>query len=130
MVKPLAEDLVKFVQTQLGSVWALRLMLIMREEPARAWTVEPLRLELRASDILIASLLERFERTGLAIREEGDVWYWRPAIPEIDQLARDVADAYAVTPFGVIQAIAEAPTDRLRQFADAFRLKKSKDKEP
>lgn len=130
MATPLAEDLIKFVQTQLGSVWALRLMLAMREDSARAWTVEALRLELRASDTLIASLLERFEQTGLAICEDGDVWCWRPAVPEIDLLARDVADAYAVTPFGVIQAIAEAPAERLRQFADAFRLQKGKDKEP
>jgi hypothetical protein len=129
MATPLAEDLVKFVQTHLGSVWALRLMLVMRENPTHPWTANALRLELRASDSLIASLLDRFERTGLAVRE-GDIWCWRPAVPEIEQLSRAVADAYAVTPFGVIQAIAEAPEDRLRQFADAFRLQKGKDKEP
>jgi len=126
MVNALAEDLVKFVQTHLGSVWALRLMLAMQAGPERRWTVEELRLELRATDTLISSLLDRFERLGLAMRLDDGTWCWRPAVPEVEQLARSVAEAYAVTPFGVIQAIAEAPEDRLRQFADAFRLQKDK----
>jgi hypothetical protein len=104
-------------------------MLMLREDGARTWTVEALRRELRASDTLIANLLHRFERNGLVAAENGG-WQWRPALPEVDALSGAVAEAYAVTPFGVIQAIAEAPERSLRHFADAFRLHKGKDKEP
>ena len=58
------------------------------------------------------------------MQNNGDSWSWRPATPEMEELAGSVVEAYAVTPFGVIQAIAEAPEDRLRQFADAFRMRK------
>jgi hypothetical protein len=123
MVGALADDLVRFVQTHLGSVWALKLMLTLMREPDRSWTVEALVRELRASSAVISPLLSRFVRIGLAIETDGD-WTWRPATPEMEELAGKVAHAYAVTPFGVIQAIAEAPEDRIRGFADAFRLRK------
>jgi hypothetical protein len=124
MVKPLADDLVRFLQTHLGSVWALRLMLAMRAEPERAWTAELLVRELRASDRLIARLLYRFQDIGLVVKHDTDTWHWQPAVAEMEALSRDIAEAYAVTPFGVIQAIAEAPNENLRQLADAFRLRK------
>jgi hypothetical protein len=98
-------------------------MIAMMAEPDRAWTRTALVHELRASDSLIASLLDRFQRIGLAVADD-DNWYWRPATPELEDLASSVAKAYAVTPFGVIQAIAEAPEGRLQQFADAFKLRK------
>jgi hypothetical protein len=127
MVSPLADDLVRFVQSHLGSVWALRLMLTMQANPQRQWTVDSLKRELRANDLLVARLLERFEQIGLAIKDGADMWQWCPAVPEVDALARAVAEAYAVTPFGVIQAIADSPNDRLRQLADAFRLHRDRD---
>lgn len=124
MPRALADDLVRFAQTHLGSVWALKMMIAMREEPTQTWSVETLVRELRASAPLVTELLDRFERIGLAMRDNGEGWCWRPATPEMEELANGLAEAYAVMPFGVIQAIAEAPEDRLKQFADAFRLRK------
>jgi hypothetical protein len=124
MARPLSDDLVEFVQTGLGSVWALKMMVAMMAEPNRAWSAAELVRELRASDTVISRLLDRFQQIGLAIEGKDHTWHWRPAAPELEELANGVARAYAVTPFGVIQAIAEAPESRLRQFADAFRLRK------
>ena len=124
MPRALADDLVRFVQTHLGSVWALKMMLAMRAESDQPWSVDALVRELRASPPLIEELLDRFQRIGLAMRQDDLTWCWQPATPEMVELAKGVAEAYAVMPFGVIQAIAEAPEDRLRQFADAFRLRK------
>lgn len=123
MSRVLADELVRFAQTHLSSVWALKVMLTLMQEPDRAWTADALVRELRASVPLVDQILARFLHLGLIARAvEG--WYWRPATAEVEQLARGVAEAYAVTPFGVIQAIVEAPADSLKLFADAFRLRK------
>jgi len=124
MARPLSDDLVQFVQTYLGSVWALKMMVAMMAEPSRAWTAAELVRELRASDTVISRLLHRFQQIGLAIEDPANMWCWRPATPELEELSTAVAKAYTETPFGVIQAIAEAPESRLRAFADAFRLRK------
>ena len=66
----------------------------------------------------------RGKRLGLVTNNNSEGWSWQPATPEVAELSRGVAEAYAVTPFGVIQAIAEAPPDSIRLFADSFRLRK------
>ena len=124
MSRALADEYIRFAQTYLGSVWALKLMLTLMQDGERPWTVDALVRELRASPLLIGQLLARFEHLGLASNRGTDGWSWQPATPEVTELSRGVADAYAVTPFGVIQAIAEAPPDSIRLFADSFRLRK------
>jgi hypothetical protein len=124
MPRPLPEDLVSFIQTHLISMWALRLMLTLKTDPDRTWTAQMLVRELRANDVLVSGLLDRFQLMGLSIKNDEDVWCWRPATPELETLAQGVAEAYAVTPFSVIQTIAAVPENRLRQFSDAFKLRK------
>lgn len=96
----------------------------MSAQPEREWSVEDLVRELRASTLLVPAVLQQFERSGLIAKEKGDKWRWDPKTPELAQLAKDVALAHAVTPFTVIQTIVDAPSYRLRQFADAFQLRK------
>lgn len=123
--RALSDDLVRFVQTHLRTVWALKMMIVMHAAPNDSWTAPALVKELRASEPLVNELLARFERLGLIIQvEEKGIWCWRPATDEVRELADAIAVAYATTPFGVIQAIAEAPEDRIRQFADAFRVRR------
>ena len=112
MSSALASEVIHFAQTYLGSVWALKLMLALMHETGRPWTVDALVRELRASPLLIGQLLAHFEKLGLATDRGDDGWAWQPATAEVAELSRGVADAYAVMPYGIIQAIAEAPRQR------------------
>ncbi len=96
----------------------------MMANPEKDWTTEMLVRELRASHTLIASLLERFQRSGLTTETIPGSWRWSVADDTLHATAKELAAAHAVTPFAVIQAIADAPELRLRQFADAFRIRK------
>jgi hypothetical protein len=100
-------------------------MLFLRARADRSWSAEELTLELRASVPLVSELLQQFERSGLIIPAENDRWMWRPANAELSACADAVASAHARTPFQVINAILDTPNDRLRTFADAFKLRKS-----
>jgi hypothetical protein len=119
----LPDDVVDFIRSHLGSVWALQLMLTLMAEPARAWTLEALVRDMRANDLLVSSLLDRFQRDGFVVKHDG-LWRWQPATKKIEELSRQVAAAHATTPFAVIQIIATAPARSLAHFADAFRLRK------
>lgn len=123
MDRRLSEDIIDFIQAHIVSIWALELMLVMMNQPDREWSVDLLVRELRANNIQIAGLLENFRRSGLASETAPGTWRWAPS-PDALALAKKLAAAHAVTPFAVIQAIAAVPDNRLRQFADAFRLRK------
>ena len=124
MAHSLPDDLVRFIQLRLSSLWAVELMLTMMAQSGRDWDVDALVRELRASEPLIKGLLDRFQQAGLVARNDGGTWRWQPASAEIVDLSRRTAEAHAVTPFAVVKVLAEAPGDRLREFADAFRLRK------
>ena len=123
----LPEDLIEFLQTAIGSIWALELMLTLRREPQKAWTVPALTAELRASEPLVADIVRRFESAGLAPAAAPGAWQWRPASPRLAELADAAAAAYARTPLAITRVIADARTRRIRQFADAFKLRTDKD---
>ena len=122
------EDLLGFLQTTIGSIWALELMLTLRRQPLAAWTAAALTAEMRANLQLVSDILHRFERSGLVTAAEPGHWIWRAASPELDRLADAAADAYARTPLRVTRAIADSYNRRIQQFADAFKLRP--DKEP
>ncbi len=105
-------------------MWALNLLVLMIADPDREWTVALLINELRASNYLVAGLLNLFRQQGLASEVKPGLWKWQAKDGEIAAMARRVADAYAVTPMAVLHAIADTPNDRLRQFAEAFRLRR------
>ena len=109
MSRDVSDDFVRFVQVELGSVWALKAMLALRASPHQDWSVEGLVRELRASPPLIADLLDRFEKSRLVKRRDPDAWRWHPATRELESVADRIAKAYAVRPVSVIQMIAEAP---------------------
>jgi hypothetical protein len=104
----LSGSVLKFIQVSLGSVWAMELMLTLMSRPERVWTAMELVREMRASESLIRALLKRFRRLGLA-EAQGDIWYWRPATDELEALSWRAAEAHIVTPFAVLNAIAQMP---------------------
>jgi hypothetical protein len=120
----LEEADLQFLRSTLRSVWALELMLFIRAQADRSWTAEALTLQLRASLPLVTELLQHFERLGLVLAQDAAAWKWQPASAELSARADAIANAHARTPFQVINAILDTPNERLRTFADAFKLRK------
>lgn len=115
-------DLAAFVREHVRSVWGVELLLVLKRDPARAWPPDQLTAELRASQSLVVDNLQRFERSGLAMRDEGDGWRYAPASPVIAELAESLERAYRERPVSVINLIA-APPDPIQGLADAFKFR-------
>lgn len=118
-------ELAAFVREHIRSVWAVELLLLLKQDPDRRWAAGDLVRELRASNPLVNDNLQRFERSGLAVREEGDAWRYAPASPVLGDLADDLEAAYRERPVSIINIIA-APPDPVQGLADAFKFRGDK----
>ncbi|MGH6957542.1 MAG: hypothetical protein ACREEW_12835 [Caulobacteraceae bacterium] len=115
-------SLIEFIRQSIRSVWALELLLLIRRQPARAWSRRELVGELRASDAVVAGVLGRFETDGLVARDAEGRYRFTAKCNGLEGLCDSLAEAYKERPVVVINAIA-SQDDQLAAFADAFRLK-------
>jgi predicted transcriptional regulator len=116
------DDILNFAASAIGSIWALELLLLLKQE-ARSLSSAELMRQLRGSEAVIAQALERLHGVGL-IAEEAGRYRYRPASPEPGELAEALDSLYRSKPVTVVSAIANAPRRKLQILSDAFRLKK------
>lgn len=119
---PNDQDLAAFVREHVRSVWALELLLVLKRDPERCWDAGALVRELRASMGLVNDNLQRFERGGLAVRDDDGCWRYAPASPTLRDLSDGLEAAYRERPVAVVNLIA-APRDPLQSLADAFKFR-------
>lgn len=117
------EEVLAFVQGSIKSVWALELLLLLRRERRQAWSLEELIRELRSSEAAISEALTSLRDSGFLGSDAGEAYSYRPASPYLDATAARIEAVYAAKPMAVAKAIMSAPNDKLRIFADAFKLK-------
>jgi hypothetical protein len=116
------EDVFGYVQSAIPSVWALEALRILHQQRNRAWRLADLVAELRSSAAAIEPAIVALQAAGLIAGEHG-TYRFLPASDAISEFADRTLALYAVRPAWVIRAIMTAPTDKLRIFANAFRLK-------
>jgi hypothetical protein len=119
-------DLLSFIRGSIRSTWALELLLLARKQQ-RLLQPQELVLELRATPLLIETCLQQLQAAGLIACEENGGCRYAPASPALDQICEQLAAAYAERPVAVVNAIVRSPSDRLRDFADAFRFTKKEE---
>lgn len=118
-------QLLDFVRFSIRSVWNVELLLRLCDSSPRTWTVDELVRELRASAAIVNEGLRTLEVSGLVVAESGGTaWRYSPASPQFDQLARELKTLYRERPTAVAEALFSTRDDRLRSFAEAFRLRK------
>jgi biotin operon repressor len=121
-VSSVDQDLFGFIREQLGSVWGLELLLLMRRQGDRHWSPQELVGELRASSTLVADNLASLEKAGLVVEGDDGRYVFSPASPLLSSLCDQLDTAYRERPVTVINAIV-SPPDKLKALADAFRIK-------
>lgn len=117
------DDLIAFIGTSISSVWALELLLLLKREPGRSWDAETLIRELRSSPVVIEDALKGLQGAGLVMQDDATTFRYQAASARLDALVSEIEKAYAAKPMTVIKAVVAAPTDKLRAFSDAFKLK-------
>jgi len=127
----LGDALTDFVHAHIQSVSDLRIFFACIDHPDRWWSSTALALELAVAERTTRVTLERFARQNLLdIRISNDVRYrFQPGTEQLEALAWAFAAAYRQDPALVVQFVAEsAGHDSLRDFADAFRIRRNVDR--
>lgn len=113
-----------FIESTFTSVWALELLLFLKQEPERSWDRGELVRGLRASDSVVERALEGLLTAGLILLEGDGTARFAPANDEVRGLVDGVEQLYARRPDAVRRMIILSRSDSLSAFADAFRLRK------
>ncbi len=119
----LDNQILDFIRSSVKSVWALELLLLVRRVTAQAWTSDQLVKELRSSRTIVTESLSAFVQAGV-VREEDEGFRYGPASDELNKMIDRLAAEYAERPTTVINAIIEAQSAKLQDFANAFRIKR------
>ena len=116
------EEIVRFVREAISSLCALELLLLLRRERQRPFLREEAIRELRSSELAVAQALDRLKRSGL-IEDSGEGAYrYQHSSAPLDAICERLQSLYARKPLKIINAILQAPDEKLRTFANAFRL--------
>jgi hypothetical protein len=122
------DHLVDFLRRSLDSVEGLEMLFLLHGTREREWAAEEINAELRSSALAVQDRLDNLERRGLVRRQENGSYRFDERSPDAPLVA-ELALEFARRPFTIMNLILQNPTDRIRTFADAFRLKKEKEKE-
>lgn len=117
----------QLIRSSIKSAWALELLLFMKRQSARAWTVNELTAELRSSPSLVAGIVLNLAKDGLIGEIQDGLYQYAPATPELDEAVRQLEAINAERPLAVIKEIISAPNDKLTSFVEAFKLRKDKE---
>lgn len=116
------DDLLRLVGSSFRSVWALELLLLLKNDP-KPHLGQELVLTLRASDLVVNRALDELVAAGLVTLDEDGARY----MPVSDEVARQIDGLerlYASRPDAVRRAIVLGTSSGAAAFADAFRLRK------
>ena len=97
------------------------LLLLCREH--RGWTASAVAGELRLDVDQTANILTRLRRSGL-LRAEGESYRYHPRDPALADAVGKLAQLYPSYRVAIVSLIYARPTGPIRDFSDAFRLRK------
>ena len=103
----------------------MQVLLLLRDQPERRWTSPEVTEALRLDEASVSGALVRLRQLGfLTVELEGDARYRYAAAGDLASAVDDLRECYRTRPLDLAALIAARPQQRLRLFADAFRLRK------
>lgn len=126
----LPEAVRAFVREFIHSVEELEVLLLLHRTAPREWTAVAVGRELRIDPISAARRLAEFQERGLvrARPSQDALQFWYEGTSEHEHAIAELAVAYRERRNSVLSLIFSTPTDVVRIFAEAFRLKRPNDK--
>jgi hypothetical protein len=127
MSEEFPEDVRQFIAEHINSVAELEVLLLLKGQPDRTWSADDISRALYTTPEMAATQLAELQARGLLGAAEGvRVYQYRPGSEELHRLISRLEEIYQQRRVSVITQIYSKPVDRVRTFADAFRLRKEK----
>jgi hypothetical protein len=118
-----------FLGRCIGSVEQLDTLLLLEQEPDRWWSADDVAAELQTSRGAAGLRLEGLASKNLLdVRISDDLFYrYAPVSPALQAAVSETVLAYKGNPVAVTAGIYSLPLDEIRDFAEAFRIRKRRD---
>ena len=125
----LSQEIKKFISDHIHSIEQLEILLLLHSQPDREFTAAATAQELRIEPDSAAERLAALSgQQMLAVRAAGGAaepaYRFAPANAHLHSLVQQLAEAYRQYRVRVITAIFSKPVDKVRSFADAFKLRR------
>jgi predicted ArsR family transcriptional regulator len=119
----------EFIAREMDTVPHLEALLLLWNSRPRQWTVEEMAAALYVSSGEARGVLQDLVRRKLAFvgREPADTYQYTSETGELDTLIAAVEETYRQELIRISRMIHAKASPGLRDFADAFRLKKDKE---
>lgn len=121
-VDPIPDSVRAFLEGRIDSVTQLDMLLLVHRTAGQLWTAQAVAAELRIGEAWAEEQLSLLARRDLLEREGSG--YRFASAGEFSAAVDELARAYHTHPVAVVAAIYARPDRNLRNFADAFRLRK------
>lgn len=118
----LSEEIKNFINAHIRSVGHLEVLFLLGDDPARSWTAEMVSGELRTNPTYALSQLKELTAAGLVSFMNGK--YASTSDPQLLDLVYKLRSAYNIKRSTVINYIYDQPLEKIKSFAEAFKLKK------
>lgn len=133
------ENVRSFIASHIDSILQLEVLLLLQAQSHREWTSADVAQELRIdaawasgqmAELAAADLLAASSMSSPSSAPSGTppAYRYAPRTPELDAAVKGLAREYAERRVTVIGMIFSKPLDKIRNFADAFRIRKEKEK--
>lgn len=116
-------DITAFLRDHFKSVWALELLLFLKEQGEADWTAEQLVAALRTSETIVSASVATLVAGGLLANDENGRVRYAPASNDLGRLVDVTQALYAKKPDAVRRVIVSGAATGLSAFANSFRLR-------
>lgn len=120
----ISEDLKKFIREQIQTVSRLEVLLLLHRSQSRSFTTAEVANELSFESDVACEQLAALATIGIFAQSEVDKSTYRydPADEALHSMVDQLALAYSRQRVPIFSLILTEPADRIRLFAEAFRL--------
>lgn len=125
-VADLPDTIQAFLRHFIDSVEQLEILLLLRAR-GHAWTADTVTREISTSIESATARLESLTRSGLlakTARDDGAHYRYAPSDPSAGRSVDQLAEIYPRRRVAIITFIFSPPDESLRDFSDAFRLRR------
>lgn len=131
MTELIPPSVLRFIARHLRSLMDLEVLMLLSSTPDKHWTAAAVALQLAIPGTAAREALENLCRQNLLDVKVGEALSYRynPGAPQLGRAVDELFTTYQDARVAVTAAVADAARQRLRDFADAFRVVDDEDKE-
>lgn len=116
----------RLIADRIESVQQLEILLLLRAASGKEWSPSEVARALVAEVDSSEDWLERMTRARL-LASNGGSYRYAPATTDMEDAVGGLAESYAKYRVAVIALIFSKPSERVRTFSDAFRVRRGKE---